>query len=91
MGDDEITYYEWKDLFAEICYAYEAHYKPRYNKDYKGVEVITFHKLSITSDGEMEYKGNISRFDTKLWPKVMLVYKTFEEGGAVDILYGSQT
>lgn len=87
MGDDEITYYEWKDLFAEISYAYESMYKPRLHTN-KGKRVITFHKLSICEDGEMEYKGNITRFDPKLWPKVMLVYKTFEEGGIVDTLYG---
>jgi hypothetical protein len=89
MGDDEITYYNWSDLFSEICYAHEAQYPPHYHKDYRGVEAITFHKLTICSDGEMEYKGQISRFDPVLWPKVKLVYKTFEEGSAIDILYNN--
>jgi hypothetical protein len=89
MGDDEITYYNWNDVFAEIGYAHDSQYKPRYWKE-GSIEYINFHKLTLTSEGEMEYKGNVTRFDPKLWPRVKLVYSTFEEGGVVDILYGNQ-
>jgi hypothetical protein len=89
MGDDEITFYEWKDLFAEICYAYESMYRPVFHSN-GGEKVITFHKLSIYENGELEYKGQVTRFDVKLWPKVLLVYKTFEEGGVIDTLYGEE-
>ena len=90
MGDDEVTYYKWTDLFCEIAYAHEAQYQPHYHKDYRGVEAITFHKLTLCSDGEMEYKGQITRFDVKLWPKVVLLYKLFEKDGVVDLLYGDE-
>jgi hypothetical protein len=89
MGDDEITFYKWADVFSEIGYAHESQYKPEYWKD-SGVEYISFHKLTLNSNGEMEYKGQVTRFDPKLWPRVKLVYSTFEEGGVVDILYGDQ-
>lgn len=89
MGDDEITYYKWADVFAEIGYAYESQYKPDYWKD-NGIEYISFYKLTLNSNGEMEYKGQMTRFDSKLWPRVKLVYSTFEEGGVVDILYGNE-
>lgn len=77
----------WKDLFSEIAYAFETPYPPKYWVE-DGVEYINFYKLTLTSEGHYSYKAINGLFDPKLWPRVKLVYKTFEENGPVDILYG---
>lgn len=88
-------YPTWKSLFSEIQYAHEAQYPPSHgNTPYEtgsSEEYVSFYKLTIWQRGELEYKGQWSTYDPRLWPKVKLLYKLFEEDGIVDILYGSKT
>jgi len=90
MGDDtEYDLKTWKEVFAEISYAYESQYEVEY-WERNGVEYVTVYKGTFNSDGEYEYKGNTSTFDPALWPRVKLFAKLFEEGGTVDLLYGDK-
>lgn len=96
-------YPTWNDLFGEITYAHEAQYPPHFGigskpssgGNYKDnnivdVEYITFYKLTLYSNGELEYKGQWSTFNPKLWPRVKLLYKLFEKDSTIDILYGGE-
>lgn len=86
-GDDEYVA-DWPAVFSEIGYAHESQYPPRRYVGQDGKVAISFHKLSIYSDGSMEYKGQWTKFDTSCWWKVEMIYKLFEEGGALETLYG---
>jgi hypothetical protein len=89
MDETETEYVAgWAEVFSEIGYAYERQYPPKLYINTKGIKVANFYKLSISEDGEMEYKGNVTRFDTSCWWKVELLVKLFEGGGALETLYG---
>ena len=90
MPKPKYDYSTWLALFSEIQYAHEAQYKPTIGSGLGQCEYITFYKLTIFDNGEMKYKGNYSTYDPSLWPKVKLLYKLFEEGGIVDVLYGNK-
>lgn len=78
----------WPQVFSEIGYAYETQYPPRHHIGTDGVEAISFHKLTIYSNGTMEYKGQYTDYDVSCWWKVVMIYKLFEGGGALETLYG---
>ena len=88
-SENEYWITEWSRLFEQIGYAHEAQYPPEYWVD-KGVEYISFYKLTLTSEGDYSYKSDYSKFDPALWPRVKLLYKLFEKDGAIDTLYGKK-
>jgi len=76
-----IEHLTWQALLEEIRYAYEQQYPPRRHA-YKGVEKITFYKLSLRSNGEGQYKDQHFTFEPKDWDKVVRLYEELiVEGG----------
>jgi len=65
------------NLFSEIGYAFEPQYPPR-KQTVDELEVITFYKLSLRSDGQAQYKAETYTFNPKLWSKVEALYKLLE-------------
>lgn len=80
---------EWSKLFEQIAYAHEARYPPHYWID-GSIERISFYKLTLSSNGETEYKGSVTYFNPSLWPRVKLLYKLFEKDNVIDTLYGKK-
>lgn len=77
----------WPQLFSEIVWGYDKDYIPYLRTYSNGITAATFHKLTIYSDGRLEYKGDWSFFEpTDFW-KVKLIVQLFEKG-ALDVLYG---
>lgn len=89
-------YNTFKELFdAEIQYAYEGQYGVHigtnvYHPHNKGekVEYITFYKLTIFSDGTLEYKGHYQTYNPRLWKKIKQFAKMLIETKAEKVLYG---
>lgn len=81
----------WNDLFDQINYAYESQYCQdlKIETDNQGVQYLTVYKLTIINDGTMEYKGNYTKYDTKLWPLVVLFAKLWNNK-TVEVLYGRE-
>jgi hypothetical protein len=76
-------YNTFKELFdQEIHYAYESQYGVRIEKD-----CIIFHKLTLYKDGTLEYKGQYSTFDSRLWSKVKILAELLIETPAEKILF----
>lgn len=97
MQKNKYDYPTWNALFSEISYAHESQYSPHFGvgaRTIEGIvtneEYITFHKLTLYSSGELEYKGQWSTFNPKLWPRVKLLYKLFEKDKTIDVLYGGE-
>ena len=78
---------KWEHLFNEIAYGYNVTSHP-YSFTDKDIEYITFDKLTLSSNGQIEYKGNITTFNPKLWYRVKMIFRTFDNSITMDILYG---
>lgn len=89
MEDEDKIINNWADLFSEICYAFELQYchDLKIENMTDGTQVLNVYKLTLHSNGFIEYKGHITRFNTSLWPRVVLFAKLFEHNGVIDILY----
>jgi len=86
-------YNTFKELFdAHIQYSYEGQYgcalgKGHWKSGIAGVEYATFYKLTIYSNGDLEYKGDHSTYDPRLWSKVKLLAELLIETPAEKILF----
>lgn len=84
-------YNTFKELFDHhIQYSYEPQYGVVFSKGVLNsirIEYITFYKLTIFSNGELEYKGNVETYDPRLWDKVKLLAEMLQETTAEKILY----
>lgn len=88
MKKQTYDYNTFKELFDhEIHYAYESQYGAYLSSTAIGLEYAIFYKLTIFSDGELEYKGRVSTYDPKLWPKVKALVESIQETTAEKILY----
>lgn len=81
----------WNDLYSQINYAYETQYceNLEIETDSQGYKFLNVYKLTIIDDGTMEYKGNITKYDKKLWPLVVLFAKLWNNK-TVEVLYGRE-
>lgn len=87
------NYNTFKELFDHhINYAYESRYGVEIDSGYplsgiRGIEYVSFYKLTIYSNGELEYKGRYETYDPRLWPKVLALAKSLHETEAEKILF----
>lgn len=85
-NEEEYCIKTFGEVFDQIGYAHEAQY-PCYLDYRDGVGYFNVYKLTITSEGEMEYKGNITKYDVKLWPRIELLAKVMTNDPTINLLY----
>lgn len=84
--ESEYVVQDFGTIMQEICYAYESQYPPSLHyKD--GVGYFTVYKLTICSEGWIEYKGQYTDFDVKLWPRIELLAKVMTNDSSINLFY----
>lgn len=86
------NYNTFKELFdGEIHYAYEAQYGVHihyiHKSDGSKAKAVTFHKLTVFDSGNIEYKGQYTTYDPRLWPQVLALAEMLIETKAEKVLY----
>lgn len=96
MAKTSYDYNTFKELFdSEIHYAYEGKYgvyigtvdSVQMDVD---VEFVTFYKLTVFANGNIEYKGQWNTYDPRLWPKVKALGEMLNETKAEKVLYAKK-
>ena len=88
MTKNKYTFTTFKDLYDNwICYAYESQHGAFLGSTAIGLEYAMINKLTIYSDGGIEYKGHYDTYDPRLWPKVKALVELLQETKAEKILF----
>ncbi len=80
-------YNTFEEVFAEIGYAFEAQYGCSLHNSLNGVWTFEVYKLTIHSDGTMQYKSNINTYDPVLWPRIELLAKVMTKDPTLELIY----
>lgn len=85
-NNEEYVIKTFEEVFDQIGYAHEARYPSRliYNN---GLGYFNVYKLTICSNGELEYKGQVTYYDVKLWPRIELLAKVMTNDPTINLLY----
>lgn len=86
QNKEEFCYTTFAEVFDQIGYAHESQY-PCYLDYRDGKGYFNVYKLTICSDGEMEYKGQITKYDPKLWPRIELLAKVMIDDPTIRLFY----
>jgi len=96
MKKTSYDYNTFKELFdSQIHYAYEGPYGVHIgNVNSVGIDMdvqfVSFYKLTVFSNGTLEYKGHWNSYDPKLWPKVLALGEMLHETKAEKVLYAKK-
>ena len=96
MKKTSYDYNTFKELFdGQIHYAYEGPYGVDFGavdfvQDDLNVQYVSFHKLTVFASGLLEYKGQWSTYDPRLWPKVLAFGEMLHETKAEKVLYAKK-
>lgn len=85
-NEEEYQIETFEEVFDQIGYAHEARYPSELWYE-NGKGFFNVYKLTITSDGEMEYKGQVTRYNPKLWPRIELLAKVMTNDSTINLLY----
>lgn len=90
MESDKYTYKNFGEIFQEIVYDFESKYEPDI-WDRGEVRYISIYKTTISSDGQIERKGNrLGTFDPRLFWKVEIMVKLLQDDSTLEVLYGQK-
>lgn len=80
----------FSDLFDEINYDYDGNHHVPHIFTNSGNTYITFNKLTFSSEGHFEYKGQYTDFDVALWPRLLAFVDLFRPLTTSEkVLYGT--
>lgn len=83
---EEYKITSFEEMFDQIGYAHEARYPSTLHHS-DGKTYFTVYKLTICSEGWMEYKGQYTDFDVKLWPRIELLAKVMTNDPSINLFY----
>lgn len=90
-NNNKYDYSTFEEVFSQIGYAFEYQYPCYLEYDSeRGVSLFSIYKLTIISDGRMEYKGNYETYDPKLWPRIELLAKVMTNDPMINLLYKNE-
>lgn len=85
-NEEEYCIKTFEEVFDQIGYAHEANYPSELWYE-NGIGYFNVYKLTITSEGEMEYKGQVTYYDKKLWPRIELLAKVMTNDPSINLFY----
>lgn len=86
--EEEYIIETFEQMFDQIGYAHEAQYpSDLWYDEETGMGRFTVYKLTIMQEGQMEYKGQYTKFNTKLWPRIELLAKVMTNDASIKLFY----
>lgn len=89
QNNEKEEYYikTFSEVFDQIGYAHESQYPCYLDYEKDGSASFNVYKLTISSKGYMEYKGQYTKYDPKLWPRIELLAKVMVDDPTIRLLY----